>query len=58
MWGCGFVKDGQSERDSVWLWVCSGGVVCLGLWRWGCGLLQTKKKKRVQREEKKKQKNE
>ena len=41
MWGCGFVKDGQSKRGSVWLWVCEGWPVktwqCLvvGLFRWG-----------------------
>ena len=35
MWGCGFVEDGRLERGSVWLWVCWGGAVGLGLWRWG-----------------------
>ena len=35
MWGYGFVEDGRSERGSVWLWVCWGGAVGLGLWRWG-----------------------
>ena len=49
MWGCRFVKDGRSKRGSVWLWVCWGGAVCVGLWRWDCGLLQTKEKKRVEK---------
>ena len=44
--GCGFVEDGRLEHGGGWLWVCGGGAVGLGLWRWGCavGLLQTKEK--------------
>ena len=44
---CGVVEDGLSEHGGGWLWVCGGGAVGLGLWRWGCsvGLLQTKEKK-------------
>ena len=54
MWGCGFVKDGQSERGSVWLWVCSGGAVCLGLWIVEVGLwlaLDEKEEKSPERRE-------
>ena len=34
VWGCGFVEDGRSEHGGGWLWVCGGGAVGLGLWRW------------------------
>ena len=40
MVGCGFVEDGQSERGGRWLWVCGGGAVGLGLWRWGYGFVE------------------